>query len=271
MTTPNVLRPSRVLAKIRRGEPVLCVKLNLTDSKVADLAGRCGFDCIWTCFEHVPCTVEQVEHQINAAKMHNVDTAVRIQRGCYSDVVVPLEMDAAGIIVPHCMSADDARQIVRQARFHPQGMRACDSGNADGAFCMVPFAEYAGFVNRERFIIVQIEDVEALEQIEDIAAVDGVDGLFFGPGDFSQSLGVPGQYGDPRIVAARKQVAEVANRHGKFAATTSSMDTMQEYLDMGYKFINVGADVLALTAAFSKTVEKFTGLRRPAARGVYSS
>ena len=45
--------------------------------------------------------------------------------------------------------------------------------------------------NDKTFIMVQIEDVEAIDEIEAIAEIDGVDIIFIGPADLSHSLGVP--------------------------------------------------------------------------------
>ncbi len=67
-----------------------------------------------------------------AAKVFDVDAIVRVPRGSYSDMIRPLELDAAGIMVPHVMSAEDARQVVRWTRFAPVGLRPLDGGNADG-------------------------------------------------------------------------------------------------------------------------------------------
>lgn len=107
------LRPSHVLAKLRSGGVVSCMKINLDSSRVADLAARCGFDCVWMDTEHVPNSIESIENRVRAAKMHDVDTMVRVKRGSYSDFIQPLELDATGIMVPHVMSAEDAKRIVQ--------------------------------------------------------------------------------------------------------------------------------------------------------------
>src|SRR6202167_2937409 len=145
------MRPSRTLAKLRRREIVKCVKLNLIDPRVAEIAGLCGFDCIWLDQEHTATTLIAVENMIRAAKMHDVDTLVRVARGSYSDLICPLELDAAGIMVPHVMSLADAKRIVHQTRFHPIGRRPLDGGNADGAFCLLPGERYIAQANEQRF------------------------------------------------------------------------------------------------------------------------
>ena len=81
--------------------------------------------------------------------------------------------------------------------------------------------------------------------------------LFFGPGDFSQGIGHIGEMGHPRIVEARRQIAEAAGRHGKFAGTVASLDSLKETIALGYQFINFGADVLALVDYFRRAVATF--------------
>jgi len=127
-----------------------------------------------------------------AAKVHDTDVMVRVARGSYSDHVKPLELDAAGIMVPHVMSLADARRVVSMTRFHPIGRRPVDGGNADGSYCAVDSLTYFREANRERFVCVQIEDPEPLDDLDAIAALDGIDMLFFGPADFSQGIGAPG-------------------------------------------------------------------------------
>ncbi|HCU37363.1 MAG TPA: aldolase [Armatimonadetes bacterium] len=252
------MRHSRVLDRLRAGETVLSFKTNLADARASEIAARCGFDCVWTDVEHVPNDWTAIEQQVWATKAYDVDLLVRVARGSYSDYVRPLELDAAGIMVPHLMSAEDARQVVRMTRFHPVGRRPVDGGNADGAYCGIDFNEYLRQANEQRFIILQIEDPEPLEELDEIAAVEGYDMLLFGPGDFSHGIGKPGQWDAPEIANARRRVAEAAIAHGKFAGTVGGPDNLAELVEMGYRFVNVGADVIALMA-YCKDVLKRCG------------
>lgn len=257
---------SHVLGKLRKGETVSCFKINLCDARSVEIAALAGFDCVWVDQEHVGQDWSTLAANIWAAKAHGTDIMVRVARGAYSDYVKPLELDATGILVPHVMGLEDARQVVQMTRFHPVGQRPIDGGNADGAFTFLDFNDYLKQANEQRFIVLQIEDKEPLAELDAIAALDGYDMLFFGPGDFSQSIGAPGEWNHPELIAARRRVAEAARQHGKFAATVGSPANLDELLAMGYQFVSVGADVvglknycLDLAAAFSKSQTRQTG------------
>lgn len=247
MSASPVMRPSRVLARMRAGEVASCFKMNLADPRAFEIAAMSGFDCLWTDMEHVPNGWHTIENQVLAAKAYDVDLLVRVSRGGYSDTIRPLEMDAAGIMVPHIMGVEDAKKVVYYSKFHPVGRRPLDGGNADGAYCAISLEDYMRDANRERFVIVQIEDPEPLEEMDEIAALPGIDMLFFGPGDFSQGIGAPGVWDDPRLLDARRRVAAVATAHGKFAGTVGGPGNFRELVDMGYRFISMGADVVGLS------------------------
>jgi 4-hydroxy-2-oxoheptanedioate aldolase len=155
-------------------------------------------------------------------------------------------MDAAGIMVPHVMSVEDARQVVRFTKFPPIGRRPVDGGNADGLYCRVDFLEYVAAANDERFVLYQIEDPEPMDQVEEIAALPGVDGLFFGPGDFSVAIGKPGMVADPEVETARARVFAAARAAGKIAATAAGVASLGRLVDQGCNFVSIGADVVGL-------------------------
>ncbi len=252
------MRPSRTLAKLRAGGIASCFKLNLSDARAVEIAAMAGFDCLWTDREHVPNDLAEVERMIWAAKAHDTDVLVRVPRGSYSDCIHPLEMDAAGIMVPHLMSLADAQAVVRMTRFHPVGRRPVDGGNADGAYCGVPFDDYLKQANEQRFVIVQIEDPEPLAELDAIAALPGIDMLFFGPGDFSQGIGAPGQWNHPQLLEARRRVAEAALAHGKFAGTVASPSNLDELVAQGYRFLSMGADVVGLANYCASIMAEFS-------------
>ena len=252
------MRESKVLNKLRSGKVVNCTKFNLLDPRVTEIAAMYGFDCFWLDKEHVPTDWVTVENQIRSAKIYNVDTMVRVARGSYSDYIQPLELDAAGIMVPHIMSLEDARKVVQMTRFYPIGRRPVDGGNADGSYTTLELKDYCSQANEQRFIVLQIEDPEPLDELEAIAALEGYDMLFFGPGDFSQGIGAPGDWNHPKLLEARKRVAEVAVKHGKFAGTTGSIDNLNELIDLGYKFISIGADVVGMNNYYNHLITEFS-------------
>lgn len=253
------LRPSRVLALLRQGQFAATFKINLSDPRVTEIAGLSGTDAVWLCMEHVPNDWVGLENQIRAARLHNIDSLVRVAKGSYSDYVRPLEADATGIIVPHVLTADEARQIVEWVRFRPIGNRPLDGGNVDGQFCQVPIEDYLRHSNEERVIILQIESPEALANVEAIAAVPGYNGILFGPGDFSHRIGKPGQINAPEVVAARQRVAAAARKHGKFAMTAGLFAPMGDLVAEGHQVFNVGADVLGLGTYAKERVELMRG------------
>jgi 4-hydroxy-2-oxoheptanedioate aldolase len=241
------MRSSRVLRKLRAGEVVNCFKMNLADVRVTEIASRSGFDCVWTGMEHLPNDWSVIEGQVLAAKSYDVDLLCRCARGPYSNYIRPLEMDATGIMIPHVMGLKDAEDLVYTTRFHPLGRRPVDGGNADAAFCGIPLDEYLEQANRERFVILQIEDPEPLEELEAIAELEGYDLILFGAADFSHAIGAPGQMDHPLVVDARKRIAAAANKYGKYAGAVGGPANRQELIDMGYTFISMGADVVGLS------------------------
>lgn len=251
------MRKSNVLKKLRAGKTVSCIKINLADAKVTEIAAISGFDCVWIGQEHIGQAWSSVESAIWAAKAQNTDLLVRVSRGGYSDYIKPMELDATGIMVPHVMGLEDAQKVIQMTRFHPIGRRPLDGGNADGAYTGIDFHDYIEQANTERFVIFQIEDPEPLKELEAIAALDGFDMLFFGPADFSQGIGVPGEWDHPEIAKARHRIAEVAKEYGKFAGTVGSPDNLQELISMGYQFVSVGGDVVGLQTYFKELSSSF--------------
>jgi 4-hydroxy-2-oxoheptanedioate aldolase len=250
------MRESRVLKKLRAGEVVSCFNVHF-DAQVSDIAGRYGFDCLWIDREHLAQDWVNLQAHIWAAKSHDMDVMVRVPRGSYSDYIKPLEMDAAGIMVPHIMSLEDAEKVVRMTRFHPLGRRPLDGGNADGNYATMNYTDYVRQANEQRFVVVQIEDFESLEELDAIAALEGIDMLFFGPADFSQSIGAPGDWNHPKVIEARKRVAEAAAKYGKYAGIPASIDNMDEMISLGYNFLAVGADVVGVSRYCNQIIEDF--------------
>jgi 4-hydroxy-2-oxoheptanedioate aldolase len=254
------MRVSRVREKLAAGKPVLVTKMNTLDPMIADLIGLIGFDCLWLCNEHTGIDWDRMGHLVRTSSMNGMDTMIRVSKGSYSDYIRPLELGATGIMVPHCMSAEEARTIGQSTRFQPVGRRAIDGGNCDGLYCLLPVKEYLRLANENTFIVVQIEDPEALDHIDEIVAAPGVDVVFIGPGDLSHGLGDPGNIQHPRIEKAIHDVARACRQHGKHWGIPVTAETAPRFLDLGARFLASGADVLGLGTYFRDLRERFSSL-----------
>lgn len=255
------MRPSRTKAKLQRGEPVLVVTLHLTDASIYEMVSLMGFDCIWMDMEHHFYSLETAAHLMRAARVGTTDVMARPAKGEFMRMGRMLEAGAQGIMYPRCDDAAEAAEAVRWAKFAPQGTRGCDAANADNPYLMMPVAEYVAEANRQTFLVVQVEDQQALDRAEEIAAVDGVDVLFLGPGDFSILSGIPGQFDHPRVQQAVETVARAAANTGKhWGCPAFSVDHTRQLIDMGARFLAHNADILMIQAGMQKLRRDFAPL-----------
>ena len=257
----NTFRKSRIKRTINAGKVATILKCNTVDIKVAEIFALAQPDAIWLCMEHGSLDYNQAENQSNAAKIYDVDSLLRVNRGSYSNYIRGLEVDCTGLIIPQIKNLADAKEIEEFTKFPPIGKRGVDGGNNDGKYTKLDMAEYIKQANQERLVIYQIETPEVINDVEAIAEMEGVDALFFGPGDYSLSLGVPGQMDHPDVVSARKKVAEVARKNNKIAATPGGPAVAKNYIDMGYNLLNIGADVIALADYAENLVNEFEKIR----------
>jgi 4-hydroxy-2-oxoheptanedioate aldolase len=250
---------SRVLRKLRSGSFVRLVAISrVTDPWLTEVAGRIGYDAVWYDLEHRAFGYETIDPISLACRATGMDLMVRIRKHGYDNAMRALEFGANGIMVPHCRTPEEARQWVEWVRFPPEGKRGFDGAGADADFCLADPVEHVKHANREVFLVLQIEDKEAVECINDIAAVPGFDVLFVGPGDLTLSYGVPMQFDHPLIEAAFDAVADAAARHGKWWGTTSGTpEAAQKVLDRGGRMFTAGGDHAALVNGLKASFEAF--------------
>ena len=255
------MRPSRIKAKLRRNEPALVVCLHLTDPSVYELASLLGFDGIWMDLEHHATSLETAATLMRAARVGTSDIIARPARWEYMRMARLLEAGAQAIMYPRCESAEEAAEVVRWARFAPQGERGIDGANADGVYCSLPTAGYIKRANEETTLVVQIESPKALENVEAIAKVPGIDVLMLGPGDLSVLSGVPFAWDGPLLMSALDRVAKAATAAGIHWGTTSpGPDHSRMLVEKGARFICHGADILMVKRGLEAIREQYAPL-----------
>jgi 4-hydroxy-2-oxoheptanedioate aldolase len=109
-------------------------------------------------------------------------------------------------------------------------------------------------------VLVQVETRIALDNLEAIAAVEGIDGIFIGPSDLSASLGHLANPQHAESQAAMKDAVTRLKKLGKPAGIlTGNEEEAGRYMDWGYLFVAVGADVGLLARHADALAKKFKG------------
>lgn len=222
-----------------------------------------GFHAVWLDLEHIDYPTEKLEIATLACRSQGMDTFVRLAPTDYATITRALEAGAGGIMAAQVRSAAQVEEIIRWSKFNPRGCRGMNSGGWDGKFATLPLAQFSEQANRETFVAIQIETLEALEEVEAIATVDGVDLLFLGPADMSQSLGVTGDFLHAKCLAAIDRIAAACRKAGKpWGVLPPSPEYAAMCVEKGCRMLSIAADTRIITAgieSIKKSYAKFFG------------
>jgi len=178
----------------------------------------------------------------------NVTAIVRIHKSFAHLIPGILDQGIMGIQVSEVETAQEARAIVRLAKYPPIGNRGISGqGPHTGykSYGARHATEYAPWANENIIICPSIESLEGLENVEEIAAVEGIDMIAYGHSDLSAQLGVHLDLEHPTFKAAVRRIAAACNAHGKLARGSAETEAqIEEYWQLGCKVLNLpGNDV----------------------------
>jgi 4-hydroxy-2-oxoheptanedioate aldolase len=227
--------------KINKGA-VFGIFAKSTDPAIIESTGYAGFDFIILDLEHGPGNTKNLQNLIRAAQVTGMLPIVRVKEKVPSLIGEVLDIGAGGIQIPQISSADDVREIIKLAKFAPEGMR--------GMCCFVRAAGYSSIEKNRYFkeannalIIIQLEGEEAINNIDEILDIKGFDIIFIGPYDLSQSLGVPGEVDHPLVVEKMKKILKKCKEKkiivGNF---TDTGESAARWIKMGIRYVSYSVD-----------------------------
>jgi 4-hydroxy-2-oxoheptanedioate aldolase len=250
----------RIKEKLAAGETVrLFGTGQLISPKLIEIVGlHGGFDGLWLDFEHAGFSLKDIELATLAADAHGLDHFVRQPATDYAAIMRSLEAGANGVMVSMIHSPEEADRAVRWAKFYPRGERGMNGGNRDGKFGLTPMAEYVEAANARTFVGIQVETAGALASVGEIARVPDVDLIFVGPADISQVLGIPGDFENPKCMAAIERIARACADAGKpWGVVPRGPDYAARMAGWGCTMFVLGFDIHALHAGIRAAKERY--------------
>jgi 4-hydroxy-2-oxoheptanedioate aldolase len=236
--------------RIRSRENLLGCFMTMPSPALVEVAGYAGFDFVVLDTEHGVSGTETLEHMMRAAAACGMPALVRTVGDSAGETLRALDAGAAGVLIPHVVSGEQATRIAKGIYYPPLGIRGFSGATRAGHHGFIPMLEHVRRANDEAVIIAQVEDAEALPDAAAIAAAEGLDGIFVGPGDLSISLGYPGELNHPEVLNAGRQVAEHCRAAGIGAATFArDADEVSVTRANGFS-ISIMSSVTLISSAF---------------------
>jgi 4-hydroxy-2-oxoheptanedioate aldolase len=229
---------------------------SLCSNIAAEIISDSGFDWILLDTEHSPNEIPDLVTQLQAIQR---GSATPIIRPAWNDAVLAkrcLDIGAQTLLFPYVQNADEARRAVAATRYPPDGVRGVAVASRASRYGRTPGSLTKA--NSEMCVLVQVETRAALDNLEAIAKVAGVDGVFIGPSDLAASLGQLGNPQAPEVQKAMQDAVKRLKALGKPAGIlTGNEDEARRYIDWGFLFVAVGADVGLLARNADALAKKF--------------
>jgi len=237
----------------------------ILDPDVTELIGAAGFDYILLDMEHTARNIESARACMLAAFAADIPMVVRVtERDQQFMVEQMLEAGAQGILVPMVETKAQALNVVRYAKFPPEGVRGISN--------FVPVRRWLGTgndpvfrakANEKVFVSVILESPLALRNLDDLLTVDGIDAWMVGPGDLSSILGRA--YTDPEIVEMVEAAFRRIGAAGKVGwAPLPSTDPVW-LRSLGGKMVLLGHDFAAISGTQALVAAARTALAQKSA------
>lgn len=232
----------------------------VVSNEIAMMAKMAGIDGMFIDMEHSVLTIRDVSQLVTACNYVGVSPIVRIPSKSHWHLSRILDAGAAAVVIPHCETVQQVKDIVKDAKYAPLGHRGCANNQAILNFQSVPTLEQNALLNRETLVIPMIETPGAVDLADEFFAIDGVDGILVGSNDLCTDLGIPGQYDTPQYLDSVEKVIEAGVRAGKpvgIGGIGGRLDLLERFFQKGATWSLSGGDGAMLQAGMKQLGEKY--------------
>lgn len=244
------MRPNELKRKLAQGKTVVGSFVYVPSAKLTEIVGLLGFDFIVIDMEHGPIDISIAEDMVRAAEVTATTPLLRVTHNSPHLILRALDIGAQGIHVPEIATVEEARAAVASSKYGPAGSRGLAGVRAADYGLKQPLGEYPPIANEETMVIAHIESEGAVQNLDNLLAVDGIDVYYLGPEDISNSIGIPGQSKDPRVVRLVEDSIRKVVAYGKIAGCIAAdAPTAKRYVELGARYIATHAVRLMANAS----------------------
>lgn len=238
-------------------KPQFGIWVAMANPVVAEVCAGAGYDWMLIDGEHGPNDIPSIHAQLQAAAAQATHPVVRLPIGESWLIKQALDIGAQSLLIPMIETAEQAEQVVKAAKYPPQGIRGVGAG-LGRATNYSRVDNYLTTANDEICMILQIESRKGIANLDAITTLEGVDAVFLGPADLGADMGYLGQSGvadvEDTVVAAIKRIRELGKPAG---VMTYDQAFAHRCHAAGASLVAFVSDVQLLTEAASRELTGF--------------
>jgi 2-keto-3-deoxy-L-rhamnonate aldolase RhmA len=226
--------------RLSSGERLIGTFLKTPSPVAAEVLTYSSLDVFCIDTEHAPFGRLELDLCIAAFRAADRPSLVRIGDDSAREIRNALDSGATGILVPHVTDAVQAAAIVKTAHFG-EGGRGYAGSNRAANFTGKRMPDHIADSAKQTAVIVQIEDLAALENVAEIAAVDGIDAIFVGRIDLAVAMGESPMNSEV-IETVRRICSEAASVDTAVGMFTPDNSEIPDWIDRGCSFYLLSSD-----------------------------
>lgn len=252
---------AEIRTKLREDRPTVGTWLQLPSPDAAEIMARAGYDWAAVDMEHGSFGADILPNIFRAIERGGAVPFARLPEATKVWIKTALEAGALGLIYPMIESRRQLDEAIDLSTYPGQdfwrkkgeyareyrGVGFCRA-NAFGK----DFQAYREKSAPDIFIVAQIENIRAVENLGEILACPRLDAIMVGPYDLSGSMGLTGQFDNPRFREVMERIKRECSAHGSrmgLHIVEPDPDKLRSEIAGGARFIAYGIDTVFLWRA----------------------
>ena len=215
--------------KIKNGDTLIGTWSSLSSANVINVLGTTKLDFVVIDMEHGSMSLETAEDMVRSAEASNISPVIRTWDDNSQTILRCLETGVKSLMVPHVKTALQAENVVKACRYFPEGNRGLSPYTRNHCYDHNDIEISLKRANEDTFVGILVEGKEGLENLEEISSVDGIDLIYLGLFDICQSVGLPGQLDNKKVIKEIDRCCEIITSH---SIAAGAMSTNIDYIRM---------------------------------------
>ena len=243
--------------KLATKQPIIGTFIKTPHFHNTEVLAHTSLDVLCLDAEHAPFDRADLDKCVLAAKSQQKPVIIRVPNTESSSILNALDIGADGVVLPHILNAEHAREVVKKCFYGPEGRGYAGSTRFAG-YTTKKLPENLKSNANQTCVIAQIEDMEAVNNIDEICQVEGIDCIFIGRMDLTVALEQTNA-SHPDVMAAVEKVVDATNKYNKNCGMfVGDLTELPRWIAMGVSLFLLGSDHNFMLSGAAQLKQTFT-------------